>query len=189
MPKICVDIDNVVARTDDVLRGVIREFSKDHVDLAYEDVVCFDYWLCRDSRGRRFDRGEWNGIHREFILNHIMRIAPVENIQSHLARVAQCYEIHLATSRPEEGREDTVRWLCEHNIPYLNLHFVRNGEKHLISNDFHIAVDDDREQGYAFFAKGVRTFLLAHPWNEICPHSPLSRVANWEELTSQLLSG
>lgn len=183
-----MDIDNVVARTDEVLREVIRECSKDHVDLSYEDVVCFDYWLCRDSLGRRFDKREWGKIHRKFILNDLMRIAPVKNVQSHLARVGERFEIHLATSRPDEGREDTLRWLREHNIPYSDLHFVKNGEKHLIQNDFDIAVDDDREQGYAFFAKGVRAFLLAHPWNEIRAYSPLRRVADWEELAGQLLS-
>ena len=55
MSSICVDIDNVVARTDDVMREVIRECSQDRVDLVCEDVVCFDYWMCRDGLGRRFE--------------------------------------------------------------------------------------------------------------------------------------
>jgi uncharacterized HAD superfamily protein len=182
-----LDIDNVIARTDEVLRQVIRECSKDHVDLAYEDVVCFDYWLCRDSRGRRFDKAEWKGIHRKFVLNDLMRIPPVENVQFHLAQLGRYFEIHLATSRPEEGKEDTLRWLGKHHVPYDDLHFARDGEKHLIPVGFDTAVDDDREQGYAFFAKGIRVLLLAHPWNEVGPHSPLGRVAGWDELTRELL--
>lgn len=188
MPAICLDIDNVIARTDEVLREVIRECSNEHVDLTYEDVVCFDYWLCRDTSGRRFGKAEWGKIHRSFIRNDLMRIAPVKNVQSFLTRLRERFEIDLATSRPQEGREDTRKWLRKHDIPYHDLHFVKNGEKHLIERGFEIAVDDDREQAYAFFAKGVRTFLLAHPWNEIGPRSPLIRVMNWEELTSKLLS-
>lgn len=187
MQTICIDIDNVIARTDEVLREVIRKCSKDRVDLGYEDVVCFDYWLCRDSAGRRFNKDEWKEIHRTFILNDLTRIVPMQNVQAYLERLMQRFEIHLATSRPEEGREDTLRWLREHHIPYHHLHFVRNGEKHLIPHDFDIALDDDRGQAYAFFAKGVRVFLMAHPWNNISPYSPLNRVTSWNGLCRTLL--
>ena len=40
---LCVDIDNVVAATDEVMRCVIREYTRGRVDLSYEDVVEFDY--------------------------------------------------------------------------------------------------------------------------------------------------
>ena len=40
--SICIDIDNVIAKTDEVLRSVIQTHSRHGVDLRYEDVVCFD---------------------------------------------------------------------------------------------------------------------------------------------------
>lgn len=187
MPALCFDIDNVVARTDEVMREVIREYSQNHVDLAYEDVVCFDYWRCRDSCGRRFERTEWEKIHSQFTLKHLLQVQPFDNVQYHLARLAEWFDVHLATSRLHEGRETTLSWLTQHRIPYCELHFVNHGEKHLIKRDFMVAVDDDREQGYAFFAKGVRVLLMAHPWNEIGRHSPLTRVASWDEICRGIL--
>lgn len=58
--------------------------------------------------------------------------------------------------------------------------------KHLIDAHFAVAIEDDREQGYAFHSNGVKVFLLAHPWNEVGPHSPLNRVENWEQLAEEL---
>lgn len=187
MPSICIDIDNVLAQTDEVMREVIRECSGDRVELTYDDVVCFDYWMCRDRMGRRFDKSEWDKIQAEFTRNHLFRIRPLPNIQEKINQISEKFEVHLVTSRLEEGRDHTFTWLTQHQIPYHQLHYVRHGEKHLVNHRFTAAVDDDREQGYAFHAKGVSVFLLAHPWNHIGPHSPLRRVANWDDLTKEIL--
>lgn len=188
MAAICIDIDNVIARTDEVMRQVIREHSKDHIDLAYEDVVCFDYWMCRDAIGRRFDKREWAKIHEEFTRHHLLRIEPFDNVMEHLERIAERFDIHLATSRLPKGWKHTLQWLKKHEIPYSEIHQVNHGGKHLIGQSFVAAIEDDREQAYAFYSKGVRGFLLAHPWNHIGPHSPLSRLANWGELAGEILA-
>jgi uncharacterized HAD superfamily protein len=187
MEAICVDIDNVIAHTDEVMREVIRDCSKDKVELAYEDVVCFDYWKCRDSSGRRFDKGEWRTIHEEFTRTHLLRIRPVESVNESLHRIAKRFEIHLATSRLPAGREDTLAWLAKYEIPHCKLHFVEHGQKHRIDNRFAAAIDDDREQGYEFHASGTQVFLLAHPWNEVGSRSSLKRVADWGKLTEGVL--
>ena len=187
MPAICVDIDNVIARTDEVMRQVIREYSKDGVDLAYDDVVCFDYWMCRDALGRQLDKSEWKAIHEEFTRNHLLRISPYDNVKEHIARIGERFEVHLATSRLPEGRPQALVWLRNHEIPYRALHFVSHGEKHLINQQFVAVVEDDREQGYAFHTKGVRVFLLAHPWNHVGPHSLLKRIPSWQDLMGELL--
>ena len=188
MYAVCVDIDNVIARTDEVMREVIRECSESHVDLAYEDVVCFDYWKCRDSAGRRFHKAQWKTIHEEFTRHHLTRIQPFDNIKEHLERISQRFQVHLATSRLPEGQEKTLAWLEQHQIPFFQLHPVEHGRKHLIEHPFIAAIEDDREQGYAFSAKGVPVFLLAHPWNEIGPFSQLKRVTTWQDLTDQILT-
>ena len=187
-PPICVDIDNVIAKTDEVMRKVIRAHSRLQVGLAYEDVVCFEYWKCRDKDGRRFDNREWKKIHEEFTCNHLSKILPFDNVTPNLRTISGKFDVHLATSRLDDGRKATVGWLTQHNIPYKRLHFVKEGTKHLIDEQFVAAVEDDREQGYAFHSKGVCVFLLAHPWNTVGPHSPLKRVANWEQLTHELLN-
>lgn len=185
---ICVDIDNVIAKTDEVMRQVIYAHSRSHVDLAYEDVVCFEYWMCRDRTGRRFDKREWTKIHREFTHNHLLQILPFDNVSHHLKTISGKFNIHLATSRLPDGQEATRLWLRQHSIPYENLHFVPEGTKHLIDEHFVAAVEDEREQGYAFHSKGVYVFLLAHPWNAVGPYSPLRRVSDWQRLTHELLN-
>ena len=89
MPSICIDLDNVIAKTDEVMREIIHQISAEDVDLKYEDVVCFEYWKCRDRRGRRISRAEWNNVHQEFTRNHLMRIQPFKNINKHLELIVQ----------------------------------------------------------------------------------------------------
>lgn len=185
--SICVDIDNVVSNTDEVMRSVIQTHSRHGVDLQYEDVVCFDYWLCRDSHGRRIDRNEWASIHHEFTSNHLTRISCVEGVQEHFQLLAHRFDIHLVTSRLEHGHEITREWLDTHSIPYNRLHFTRHGEKHLLHQEFVAAVEDDREQATAFYARGITAYLIAHPWNTVGPHSPIKRMSGWDEITEALL--
>lgn len=187
-PAICVDIDNVIAKTDEVMRQIIRAHSRSHVDLVYEDVVCFEYWMCRDRAGRRFDKREWTKIHREFTHNYLLKILPFDNVSHNLEIISERFDIHLATSRLDDGQEATRVWLKQHGIPYKKLHFVPEGTKHLIDQQFFAAIEDDREQGYAFYSKSVYVFLLAHPWNTVSPHSLLKRVTDWEQLTHELLN-
>lgn len=187
-PIICIDIDNVVAQTDEVMRSVIRTHSCRGVDLRYEDVVCFDYWLCRDANGRRIDRNEWTLIHEEFTSNHLMRIEPFEGVVEHLNRLANTFDIHLVTSRLGHGRKATREWLEKHSIPHDHLHFAQHGEKHLLDEAFAAAVEDDREQAIAFFASGIPAYLMAHPWNSVGSHNPIDRLNSWEEISGALLT-
>jgi len=187
-PAVCVDIDNVIAKTDEVMREVIRAHSRLHVDLAYDDVVCFEYWMCRDRAGRRFDKNEWKKIHKEFTHSYLLQILPFDNIARYLKTIGGKFDVHLATSRLDDGQEATRVWLDQHSIPYRKLHFVPEGTKHLINEQFIAAIEDDREQGYAFYGKGVLVFLLAHPWNVVGPYSPLKRVEDWDRVTSELLN-
>jgi len=41
--RFCIDLDNVLARTDEVMRRVISDFSGGKVQLDYEDIVKFNY--------------------------------------------------------------------------------------------------------------------------------------------------
>lgn len=186
-PIICVDIDNVIGATDTVMREAIRDHSVERVTLDYEDVICFEYWACRDRAGRKIANiAEWHKIHAAFTTSYLSKISVYDGVQSHLERLLERFEIHIATSRLEHGKSLTLQWLSEHRVPYTELHFVNHGEKHLIDRPFLAAVEDDREQGYAFYSRGVQTFLLAHPWNLIGPHSPLMRINDWNGLADRL---
>jgi len=185
-PPICVDIDNVIARTDEVMREVIKVCSKDQVDLRYEDIIDFDYWNCVDRYGRSFDQTDWHNIHLEFTRNHIPRIQPFDNVREHLLKISEEFEIHVATSRLPEGRVTTREWLSTHKIPFTELHFVEHRKKHLLVKPFVAAIEDDRIQAESFHELGVRAFLLAHPWNVLQPGSEITRVGQWPALVGRL---
>jgi len=167
----------------------MRELIRKHagVDLQYEDVVEFDYCACPDRTGRCLTKTEWQAVYLEFTAHHLDRIEPFEGIQTHLAKLGEYFEIHLATSRLPEGRDATRRWLETHVIPCDEVHFVSHREKQKIPESFLAAVDDDRDQARLFLQRGVRPFLLAHPWNRVASDIGILRVANWIELADSLI--
>jgi uncharacterized HAD superfamily protein len=185
-PRICVDIDNVIAQTDQVMRRVIKLYSQKGVDLRYEDIIDFDYWRCTDKSSQRIDKAEWERIHLEFTQNHLDEVQPFQNVATHLNALADKFEIHLATSRLPVGAKHTRDWLSTHQIPFDHLHFVSHRKKQEIPLAFAAAIDDDRDQAQLFYDAGVRAFLLAHPWNAVETGSPLIRVSGWPDLIAML---
>jgi hypothetical protein len=75
-----------------------------------------------------------------------------------------------------------------HQIPYDALHFVKHGEKHRLPIEFAFAIEDDREQAYAFYFVGVPSIVLSWPWNVVGPHSPLIRLPDWGAIVKHLLN-
>ncbi len=186
-PAICVDIDNVISRTDEVIRFLVQTHTESRVRLKYEDIVCFDYWRCRDSTGGQITREEWGRIHEEFLENHLSLVEVWDDAPPALEHLNQTLDVHIATSRGERARSATTAWLREHRIPYAELHCVGAGEKHLIDRGFAAAIEDDREQAYALFSVGVPVYLLARPWNHIGRHSPLKRLGDWAAIAREIL--
>ncbi len=165
---------------------MIRE--KTQVNLAYEDVVEFDYWLCRDGRGRAIHKEDWQAIHTEFARDRLHAIEPFENVANHLSKLKEHFGIHLATTRLVEGHAATLAWLEKNEIPYEEIHFVKHRLKHTIDVRFTAAVDDDQVQAGLFAEAGVKAFMLAHPWNSIPTRNEIFRVSDWDALMTELLS-
>ena len=191
MPEraICVDIDNTIADTDSILRRLIRRVSRDRVPLAHEDVVCYEYWKCRDARGHRLTSREWRKVVDQFHRDRLEDIPPFPGVADHLARLSELFEIHLATTRDPVGEAATRAWLRRHRIPHDRLHFARHGEKHRIPYSFDFAVEDDREQAYAFVETGVPAIVLGRPWNLVGPSSPVERLPDWPSIAARLSDG
>jgi predicted RNA-binding protein with RPS1 domain len=59
----CLDIDNVIAQTDEVMRRVIEEYTGGRVRLSYEGIKEFNYYECRDARGNNITREQWTQVH------------------------------------------------------------------------------------------------------------------------------
>ena len=66
MPAVCIDIDNVLARTDEVMREVIYEYTHGRVKFDYRHIVEFEYWKCKDQSGNSITKKQWTKIHELF---------------------------------------------------------------------------------------------------------------------------
>lgn len=187
--RYCIDIDNVIAQTDRVMRRVIAKFTKGRVRLTYEDVVEFNYHECKDKQGNRISKKQWNQVHNFFSEPRYLRaIEPMPEAIYGLRRLAKHGTIHLATSRIRKARRATVVWLDKHGLPDHQLHFLKHGEKHLSLQPFTAAVEDDYEQAKAFGKSGTPCFLIRHPWNMTKPPTKnVEWVDDWKELTKRLL--
>ncbi|MFI5364160.1 MAG: hypothetical protein ACHQ4J_00920 [Candidatus Binatia bacterium] len=141
------------------------------------------------ARGRRITDEEWHTVHRLFSRPRvILTIEPYPSIQTILGRLSERYELHFATSRLPEARKATVEWLEEQCFPPHRLHFLIRREKHSSLGKFHAAVEDDSVQALAFAGGGVRSFVLAHPWNrEVTPGPLIERIRDWKTLERTLM--
>src|SRR5690606_9407853 len=140
-PRICIDIDNVIAQSDSVMRSVIRQVTQNRVDLAYEDVVRFNYWDCQDRNGNAITQEEWALIHDAFSdPQQVGSIEPVPGVQEQLQRLSDHYVLHFATSRLPAARRATIEWLQRHQFPPHDLHFLKHGEKHISLGRFEASV-------------------------------------------------
>lgn len=187
-PPICIDIDNTIADTDSVFRRIIQTVSRDRVRLLHDDVICYEYGRCRDANGHRLSSKEWQAVLSEFHREGLSKTLPLRGIPTNIARLKKTFEIHLATARDSGSSQLTRNWLSLHQIPYDALHFVKHGEKHRLPVEFAFAIEDDREQAYAFYFAGVPSIVLSWPWNVVGPHSPLVRLPDWEAIVKYLLN-
>lgn len=187
--RLCCDIDNVVARTDELIRKLILDFTGGRVNLTYEGIIEFDYCKCKDAKGNAITKAEWNMIHDLFAEpENLMKVEPYPSVQEHLKRLSEKYEIHLVTSRLPKARRTTVEWLEAHAFSPCGLHFLNPGEKHESLGRFEVAIEDNYEQGRAFVEAGIPCYLIKHPWNANGPaHPMLSWVNGWSELLVKLM--
>lgn len=185
-----IDIDNVIAYTDEIMRDIIKKCSENHVDFCYEDIKDFDYAKCTDRQGRRLKEGEWHVIHEKFSREeNILRIRPYSQIQTYLSKLSDTgYSIHLVTSRLNIARGSTVTWLKKYEIPHHGLHFVKHRCKHLIFQNCAGVIEDDLDQASEFANIGISTYLLAHPWNNVHKAELITRAPNWDEIVEILVS-
>jgi uncharacterized HAD superfamily protein len=168
LPRLCVDIDNVVAQTDSVMRELIRRHTRDRVALKYADIIQFNYSECRDDRGNAISDSEWHEVHELFSREEVIhRLEPFDGVREHLVDLSRICELHFVTSRRRSAWASTAVWLERHSFPEHSLHFLARGKKHVCLSGFVAAIEDDREQAIAFARAGIPCVLLAHPWNEL----------------------
>jgi uncharacterized HAD superfamily protein len=187
--RLCIDVDNVIAQTDLVMRQVIRDHTRGQVDLSYTDVVEFDYHKCRDVKGRAISKEQWSAVHDLFSEpRYLMAIEPFPGAQDELRKLSQRFDIHYATSRLPKAWRTTIDWLEKHQFPMRCLHFLVHGEKHVCLGGFLAAVEDHYEQAVAFASTKTPCYLIEHPWNKAKAAIPSVHWVNgWEQLAERLL--
>jgi uncharacterized HAD superfamily protein len=186
---ICVDIDNTIVATDEVIRELIREHTNGDVCLQYDDIREFNYEQCSDSKGASISDKQWDAVHKKFSQRDtLLSLKPLAGAVDGLHRVAEVATLHIATSRRPESRRATVEWLEGLELPKHYLHFVGHLEKHLSVGNVRFAVEDHYEQAAQFAKAEVHTFLLQHPWNRDKPR--LERVewcVGWPQMTERII--
>lgn len=188
--RICIDIDNVIAQSDTLMRKVIWEITSGRVKLGYEDVQRFNYWECHDPNGNSISKEEWQIIHGTFSEpDKLLSIEPVPGAVEQLGRLAAHYTLHFATSRLPQARRPTIEWLERHRFPSHDLHFLKHGEKHISLGRFDASAEDDPDQAEAFARAGIgMNFVIAHPWNaRIVENDNLCRITSLRQLVDALL--
>lgn len=187
---ICVDIDNVIAQTDEVMRRVIQEYTRGRVQLSYEDIKHFNYYECTDKNGNGISKEDWKPVHDLFSEPlYLSDIRPFSGAIEGLHVLARETKLHIATSRLRKARRTTVEWLDKFGIPDHDLHFVKHNEKHFALGSFIAAVEDDYEQAVEFAKRNITCFLMEHPWNESKRKiEGIHWVDTWPDLTERLLA-
>jgi uncharacterized HAD superfamily protein len=188
-PRLCLDIDNCLARTDEVMRQLIREYTGGRVCLEYEHIARFNYYECADGGGNKITKDEWNEVHKIFSLpENILRLDPLDGALDSMRQLAESFNLHLTTSRRPEARRPTIEWLEMHKFPKHDLHFLGHGEKHASLARFFAAVEDHYEQAYAFAITQTPCFLIDHPWNRGREKTDgVEWVTGWRELADRLV--
>ncbi len=189
--RLCVDIDNCVTATDAVMRDTIRRVTDGRVNLRYEDIREFDYHgpLCCDREGNRIDSDTWKRVHDEFSKPEVvLELEPIPGAIEGLRSLQGAFDIHYVTTRLPKARAATIEWLDRHGLndgPPPSIHFVGHRQKHTVVSQLSASIEDDPEQARLFAESGVRSIVLAHPWNQDVA-KPAIRVESWAEISGVL---
>ena len=174
-----VDLDNVLALTDSLIRKLIKKIFK--ISLQQNNIIEFDYYRCGINK-------EQNRIVLDcFHSVECSNVKPIKDAIEALQSLLNKFTIYIVTSRPPQTRNLTLQWIKRHKIPFDKLIFIKT--KRDSKTSFNIFIEDHRETAYSMARKGVISFLLDYPWNQPNPVDPpnLYRVKSWREIKEHLL--
>jgi 5'(3')-deoxyribonucleotidase len=172
------------------MRRLISQVTKGRVNFEYTDIAEFDYHgvFCQDGQGQRINSSEWKEVHERFSEpDEVLALVAIDGAVEAIDELHEKYDIHFVTTRRPSARAATIQWL-EHirmgKWGAYGVHFVAHREKHEVVN-VAAAIDDDLVQATLFAGRGVRSVLLAHPWNKTSDKF-LERYPDWPALVSAL---
>ncbi|PWG65622.1 5' nucleotidase, NT5C type [Bifidobacterium callitrichidarum] len=161
-PVVCIDIDNTIADYTDALRMFIRQCGRDANDYPCPNPIAYDF---SKTAGWPF-----TGDLKSFLWWHKRAVGDglYYNEQPYEGAVEAIQTLHetgwriiISTSRKDDTRGTTARWLKANNIPYDGLHF---GDKTDIR--FNVLIDDKPDVLETVF--NTYDALILHPNHEYC---------------------
>jgi uncharacterized HAD superfamily protein len=191
LKRVCIDIDNVLTESDEIMRRLIFQITHGRVSLRPEHIVQFKYQACKDDRHECITDKEWELVHRAFSEEGpLLSLRPQNGARDGIIELSKIFSVHFVTARLQQARRATIAWL-EKVFPSVSygLHFVGQAEKHEVMGEMVAAVEDDFEQALAFANRGVKAVVMDQPWNRSgVLTSNMRRCHGWRELPKILLS-
>jgi len=183
---IAMDLDNVIADSDRVIRGIIHRISGVH--LTQDDIRFYDYHKVLVSRG--IEISEALRIEHEaletFHTRASMDVNPVHGAQQGMSQLESSGWLPvIVTSRPASSANATKDWLREKEIPYHSILFTE--DKAQKGSRWKILVEDAPHHALAASEAGVYVVLVDYPWNRgICRSENIHRVGGWSEIVDAI---
>lgn len=172
-----VDIDNVVSKTDETIRLLIRR--RYGIDVKRGDVTQFDYHKCKHIP---LTKQQVSAVLEEFHHSACRDVGIVHGAKEALFTLhASSHRICLVTSRHAVAKKSTRKWLNERAICYDELVFSKHKDSLVGRIDYF--VEDNGAVAKRLAGLGGRVFLLSYPWNRRSrKHPNILRVRGWGDI-------
>lgn len=174
--KIGVDIDGVLA---DIVQRILPLLAREcGREVTHDDIFCY-----RFSEALSIPEERVHALMEEVIAGGHFEAAPIIPGAAEALQALRQHAIWLVTSRPERVRDQTVRWLARHQVPYSCLLFAPALDKARRGDGFDLFVEDYLEGALALSSQGIPVLLFDRPWNQrpLLPAN-VQRVRDWQEV-------
>jgi uncharacterized HAD superfamily protein len=189
--KIGIDIDDVIAYF--MKHFIDYSNKKNGTSFKVDEISNYNLWETEIHPSKEHSVGEVLEFQNS---THFDNIGLVEGVKEAIEKLSKIYDIHFVTSRPQQIKEKTDKFLNKH-FPENNFNVIYSGEIHGgksksdICSDFEIPLMIEDNPFYALdcASKGVRVFLIDKPWNKNHePHDNIIKVNDWNEILNHLES-
>ncbi|MBN2057429.1 MAG: hypothetical protein JW782_01350 [Candidatus Saganbacteria bacterium] len=170
--RICIDIDNVIADTFNSLIPLYNRFmGREHTAQEVTETM---------------RRNRWKLLRYYFMAwrRQIMTKIPlIDGAAEAIRDWSNDHDISLVTSRLPLFKRQTRQWLSQNQIPFHELHHVKELTKHEKANGCQLFIEDNIRECEVLADHCERVFLVDHPWNRQAVSKPnIVRVSNWQEI-------
>lgn len=186
-----VDFDDIIILFNDGLHeyhNAIYGTSVKRSDITTYDI--HDVWGCEPHEAVR-------RVHEFYRTSEHDSLLPVEGVVDALARLKKDHDLHIITSRGEETRELTERWIARHfpgtfsSVVFTNGYSEKKGKKRTkveVCDELGVdlMIEDSLSQAQAIAGSGRRVILLDCPWNQGACAQNIVRVSDWKGIEQEI---